>query len=76
MIEALAGIKARGWFWIGDVALGLLLVSVRGSLFVVPCCSLVLLGVCRRFYLGFLCFLFFGVPFVYTPGVLRSALRF
>jgi hypothetical protein len=38
MVEAtfVGGAKAGGWFWLGDVALGLLRVSVCGCFVIVP----------------------------------------
>jgi len=62
MVEAtvLAGAKARGWFWLGYVVLGLLQVSVCGCLFVVSFFWVFAGGFGWVFFV-----FFFGVPFVY-----------
>jgi hypothetical protein len=74
MVKAtiLAEVKARGWFWLGDVALGLLQVSICGC-FIVVSFVWVFAG---DFGVGFSLFFSFLVFLFNAPGALRSALHF
>jgi hypothetical protein len=77
MVEVtfVAGAKAGGgWFWLGDVALGLLRVSVCGCFVVVPFFWVFAGGFGWVFFVLFL-FLFL-IFILYTPGLHRGSLHF